>query len=422
MIHKLRLPVLGLVLLLALAFGTGKAQAPNRAGLVVQYGNGAVVTACVVFEEPTITGWELLNRSGLAVTAEDYGFSDYAICKLSDASHSDGCDYPQDDCWCQCVTPGNCRYWAYHHLENGQWVYADEGASGSDIGNGMVDGWGWGLGEINESGVAPPVIPFNQICLPPTATPTRLPTNTPTVTLTLPPSKTPTATVTPGLTSTPTTTPAGTMTATPTATTQSGLNVDYFRLEPEGIVMNECSTLSWRVEGADSIFLQVGEGNEQTVSPESALRVCPPNPTTYTLRAVRDDEVQTVTRALEIVDATVTPTPSHTPIAVSTQAATPTFTATILTTPTPTPIPTSTLIPPTTTPVTASTTTPMPTTVAAALSSEVIVAKPVRVLTPAPTPTSGSDAGRFLRYGGFALILAGLLGAGLWAISRQSQE
>jgi len=44
------------------------------------------------------------------------------------------------------------------------------------------------------------------------------------------------------------------------------------------------------------------------------------------------------------------------------------------------------------------------------------------VLTPAPTPAPPSDPARFLRYGGFALILALLLAAGLWALSRQAGD
>jgi hypothetical protein len=130
---------------------------PNRAGLVVQFGDGSVVQACVEFTEPSITGWELLNRSGMTVYFEDYGASNNAVCRLDLGDKSDGCEYPLDDCWCQCVTAGNCSYWAYHHLIDGDWVYSSDGASGWTIEDGMVDGWGWGLGEIDTSGVEPPV-------------------------------------------------------------------------------------------------------------------------------------------------------------------------------------------------------------------------------------------------------------------------
>ena len=187
--------------MLGASFGATQAQTPNRAGLVVQFGDGSVVQACVEFTEPSITGWDLLNRSGLAVYHEDYGGSHNAICKLETGSTGNGCEYPLEDCWCKCVTSDNCNYWAYHHLINGDWQYAFEGASSWIIENGMVDGWGWGLGEINNSGVAPPVIPFDEICIPDIPTPT--PITTPTMTPTTTPGPWPTETPIPPPTSTP---------------------------------------------------------------------------------------------------------------------------------------------------------------------------------------------------------------------------
>ncbi|MDQ7028470.1 MAG: hypothetical protein Q9O62_01170 [Ardenticatenia bacterium] len=47
--------------------GPATAQEPNRAGVVVQHGDGTVRAACVLFPEPEISGAELLRRSGLDV-------------------------------------------------------------------------------------------------------------------------------------------------------------------------------------------------------------------------------------------------------------------------------------------------------------------------------------------------------------------
>ncbi len=70
--QHLRLIILGLLLILGASIGATQAKGPNRAGIVVQFGNGSVVQSCVTFSEPSISGWELLNRSGLTVYAEDY--------------------------------------------------------------------------------------------------------------------------------------------------------------------------------------------------------------------------------------------------------------------------------------------------------------------------------------------------------------
>ncbi len=211
----------GLVLLIALSGRTGAAQGPNKAGLVLQFGNGEAVGVCVSFDEQSISGYELLRRSGMNVTIDGDPRFGAAVCKIGDAFRQDGCNFPADDCFCQCTSPGNCRYWAYHHLQNGAWVYADAGASGWQIRNGMVDGWGFGLGAINTSGVQPPVLSFEQICFPngtstPTITPIPASTATPTPTTLPSATPSPTATVTGSITFTPTPTPTGSLTATPT--------------------------------------------------------------------------------------------------------------------------------------------------------------------------------------------------------------
>ncbi|RLC66222.1 MAG: hypothetical protein DRI48_05180, partial [Chloroflexi bacterium] len=46
-----------------------QAQSPNRVGLVVRFGDGSLVTRCVEFSEPEISGYDVLTRSGLNVVA-----------------------------------------------------------------------------------------------------------------------------------------------------------------------------------------------------------------------------------------------------------------------------------------------------------------------------------------------------------------
>jgi LPXTG-motif cell wall-anchored protein len=171
MIYRTLLPLLALIATAAVIIPVGQAQeTQNQAGVVIRYGDGHVATACVRFSEPSISGIELLQRAGISVIAQSVGMGS-AVCKIS----NDGCDYPSEDCFCQCKG-GNCAYWAYQRLRGDHWAYSPIGASASQVQPGDVDGWAWGAGSV-QSGAAPPVIPLDQICsenpvaLPPTIPP-----------------------------------------------------------------------------------------------------------------------------------------------------------------------------------------------------------------------------------------------------------
>ena len=161
---------------IALAAASGQAQ-ENRAGLVIQFGDGRIATYCVRFGEPSITGLELLARSSLRPVAEVGGLGS-AVCSIG----GQGCAYPAQPCFCQCQG-ATCAYWNYLHLIDGAWRYAPVGASGYTVTDGMVDGWAWG------DQVAPPVYTLDQICSEsanqpasgPPSQPTRQPTGEPTI-------------------------------------------------------------------------------------------------------------------------------------------------------------------------------------------------------------------------------------------------
>ena len=164
-----------LVVLLALAAqlapAGGQAQ-ENRAGLVIRFGDGRVATYCVRFGEPSITGLELLSRSGVTPVAEVGGLGS-AVCSID----GQGCAYPAQPCFCQCQG-ATCAYWNYLHLIDGAWRYSPVGASAYTVADGAVDGWAWG------DQAAPPVYTLDQICSEsanrPVGQPTGRPTNEPT--------------------------------------------------------------------------------------------------------------------------------------------------------------------------------------------------------------------------------------------------
>lgn len=189
-------------------------QPPNRAGLVVVLGEGQVITRCVSFAEETITGSELVRRSGLSVVFSAYGGLGYGVCAIA----GQGCGAGQD-CFCQC-RGADCAYWFYSHLNaDGSWAVSGVGASSWTLNDGDVDGWVWGDGST-----APPALTFEDVCgsaspvEPMTDSPTPVPpvetaapaTPTPTPTPARVPSSTPspsppgsTATVAPSPTKTP---------------------------------------------------------------------------------------------------------------------------------------------------------------------------------------------------------------------------
>lgn len=148
--------VLCVVALSLSASGRAIADGPNRAGIVVSFGDGRVESVCVEFTETEISGAELMNRAGFSVLLGSGGDTN-AVCMIEDT----GCRDPAD-CWCQCHG-ADCRYWSYHTLDRGAWKYSAVGASTRKVHNGDVDGWAWGKGGVG-SGAEPDPITFEELC------------------------------------------------------------------------------------------------------------------------------------------------------------------------------------------------------------------------------------------------------------------
>lgn len=187
------------------------AQSLHHAALVVDFGDGRVLVRVVPFAEETISGVDLLRRSGLDVAIMENLGGGAALCAVEGV----GCPPTPQDCFCQC-RGGTCRYWSYFHLQGGAWTYAGTGAAGRALRDGDVDGWVWGDGRTApplltweeiwaRSGAQPtlappPLPPASATPVPPTATPSR-PTAAPATAspppATVPPSARPAATAAP---------------------------------------------------------------------------------------------------------------------------------------------------------------------------------------------------------------------------------
>lgn len=148
---------LGLFLILAISTAAGlSAQEPNKAAVVVRLGEEQVTSLCVSFSEESLSGMDLLRRSGLAVENKVEGMGSL-VCSIENT----GC--PADDCFCQCSGGDECTYWSYWRYQEEGWTYARVGATQTKVGNGGIDGWSWGPGSVTDA-VAPPSVTFDQIC------------------------------------------------------------------------------------------------------------------------------------------------------------------------------------------------------------------------------------------------------------------
>ncbi|MEZ4516430.1 MAG: hypothetical protein R3C44_06195 [Chloroflexota bacterium] len=138
--------------LLVILSGMTRAADDNQAAVVISFGDGSVVSQCVSFSEAEITGYDLLQRSGLSVIVDDQA-AGAAVCRI------DGTGCPADDCFCQCRGGGSCVYWSYWHRVDDTWTYSGAGSSIYTIRDGDVDGWAWGPGSVTEA-IPPPDIAF----------------------------------------------------------------------------------------------------------------------------------------------------------------------------------------------------------------------------------------------------------------------
>lgn len=199
-----------LMLLLALPAG---AQEQGQAGLVVQFGADRFETRCLEVAAAGVTGVDLLNASGLVVVADVSSGMGISVCQIE----GQGCAYPAQHCFCQCMGGGECAYWNYFYREPGAdtWTYSPLGAVLRTVLPGSVEAWVWGDGH------APPPadLSFEAICQVPAATEAVMDTATPLATATTQPAAIPQAAgeATPLPVASPTRTPAPPAGATPAA-------------------------------------------------------------------------------------------------------------------------------------------------------------------------------------------------------------
>jgi hypothetical protein len=153
------------------------AAGSHHAALVVEHGDGSVVSRCVAFDASQVTGEELLNASGIVWSGQTFGGFGDAVCSM------DGEPARYSSC------PGKDGYWAVFVVRGGgAWQLSNVGISTLTLADGDAEGFRYVPSSGNQ--VAPP-LPAG-ICAPASFGPTAAATPT----AVAPATATPTATAT----------------------------------------------------------------------------------------------------------------------------------------------------------------------------------------------------------------------------------
>ena len=106
------------------------AAGSNHAAIVVEHGDGSVVTRCVAFDTASVTGEQLLASSGVAWSGQTFGGYGTAVCALdAEPAHYATC-------------PGAGSYWAvFVSRGGGAWQLANVGVSTLTLGAGDAEGF-----------------------------------------------------------------------------------------------------------------------------------------------------------------------------------------------------------------------------------------------------------------------------------------
>jgi hypothetical protein len=203
--------------------GAASVGPDDKAGLIVQFKDGRVLTRCLPLEGADVTGADLLAHSGLEVIVDASRGMGITVCQIEGV----GCAYPVDPCFCECMSGNTCAYWNYFYRDPGEaeWSYSALGALLRKVRPGSVEAWVWGNGQT------PPQeeLTFAAICDSPTATPAETraqPTATPVLAMSQVTAPPPTLEFTP-TTSPPT--PEFTPTTSPTPAPSSSPNLEFLQ-------------------------------------------------------------------------------------------------------------------------------------------------------------------------------------------------
>jgi hypothetical protein len=108
------------------------ASGAQHVAVVVEHGSGAVLTACVAFDGPPLTGDQVMRLSHIEYATTSYGGLGNAVCQVDNEPAS----YPPS-CW-----TATSPYWAmYVFRSGGAWAVSNLGVSSQQFHDGDALGW-----------------------------------------------------------------------------------------------------------------------------------------------------------------------------------------------------------------------------------------------------------------------------------------
>lgn len=179
---------------------------PYHAAVVVTHLDGTTIQRCVAFSDATITGYDLLQKSGIEFETQQFGSFGQAVCEVDN----------EPPTWSTCLPPSPEPYWVIFVARGGgPWTPSKLGISTQSFADGDAEGFRY---DSQDAAAAPPSAPTP--C--PSATPVPTATPRPTAAATPRPTSTPkppsaaTPRPTAGVTSQPTPTTSPTLSPGPT--------------------------------------------------------------------------------------------------------------------------------------------------------------------------------------------------------------
>jgi hypothetical protein len=124
----------------AIPSGRCVGSGPNEASITVMH-QDQPMKRCVAFSEPSISGLQLIERSGFRVLYQDFGAGNIFVCAIDGR----GRDHPRESCIPPCPSQQACTFWGYYEFVNGDWSFAQVGAGARNVRDGDHFGWRWGI-------------------------------------------------------------------------------------------------------------------------------------------------------------------------------------------------------------------------------------------------------------------------------------
>lgn len=129
----------------------------HRVALVTRFGAGQADAVCIAFDDPELTAYAILQRSGMDLVSQYHAaYDSYTVCRLSRGNEwSQGCSFPDDDCFCD----PDGAFWSFWRWQDGGWAKSQVGLANVVLTDGELFAQHW-----TASGDQPPTCTYADVC------------------------------------------------------------------------------------------------------------------------------------------------------------------------------------------------------------------------------------------------------------------